>query len=253
MKRIAKWICILSLFIVALYFACVYATGYAIRYGLKNIDRYVKQSLASSSVCVSYLKSNIKGADMQPSIAFSRLISLLGEDNVKDTSSLLPIDRIYTEKNATEYIGSYDNDISVAIKEYFGFENQTQGGFKNDTLSISEETAKEIFGNHISISKSSIETFASCKMKYYCNYVLRLKPSKRIYFEANNIGTLNHLIIEKFFDMQKNESFDASRLSDNDIVLHLLQFHTSVFRTIPIYRHQVLPRSVKHAIPVWCR
>lgn len=174
-------------------------------------------SLASSSVCVSYLKSNIKGADMQPSIAFSRLISLLGEDNVKDTSSLLPIDRIYTEKNATEYIGSYDNDISVAIKEYFGFENQTQGGFKNDTLSISEETAKEIFGNHISISKSSIETFASCKMKYYCNYVLRLKPSKRIYFEANNIGTLNHLIIEKFFDMQKNESFDASRLSDDDI------------------------------------
>ena len=45
MKRIAKWICILSLFIVALYFACVYATGYAIRYGLKNIDRYVKQGL----------------------------------------------------------------------------------------------------------------------------------------------------------------------------------------------------------------
>ncbi len=174
-------------------------------------------SLASDTVCVSCLKTDIKGNDMQPSIAYSRLMSLLGRDSVKDASLLLPIDRIYTRENALEYIGSYDNDISTAIKEYFGLENQTQGGFNNDALAIKADTASEIFGKHISISKSSIETFAGCKLKYYCNYVLRLKASKRIYFEANNIGTLNHLIIEKFFDMQKNEEFDASRLTDTDI------------------------------------
>lgn len=174
-------------------------------------------SLASDTVCVSCLKTNIKGADMQPSIAFSRLVSLLGKDSVKDTGSLLPIDRIYTKENALEYLGSYDNDIKAAIKEYFDLKNQTQGGFDNEKLAILNDTAKEIFGNHISISKSSIETFASCKLKYYCNYVLRLKPSKRIYFEANNIGTLNHLIIEQFFNMQKNEEFNASTLTDKDI------------------------------------
>lgn len=45
MKRTLKWISILTLSIVALYFAGVYATGYAIRYGLKNIDQYVKKGL----------------------------------------------------------------------------------------------------------------------------------------------------------------------------------------------------------------
>ena len=55
MKRTLKWISILTLSIVALYFAGVYATGYAIRYGLKNIDQYVKKGLN--------VQTNVKNVD----------------------------------------------------------------------------------------------------------------------------------------------------------------------------------------------
>lgn len=190
-------------------------------------------SLASKSACVSCLKTNIKGTAMQPSIAFTRLVDLLGKikyevkvkdkikikykDKVKDASSLLPIDRIYTKENAIEYIGSYDVNLNKAIKECFELEDADKDGFFNDNLSIDDKTAAEVFGNHIYISKSSLESFASCKLKYYCNYVLKLKPSKRIAFEANNIGTLNHLVIEKFFRLKKEKKIDTSRLTNNDI------------------------------------
>ena len=174
-------------------------------------------SLASDTVTVSCLKSNIKGSNMQPSIAFLRLRSLLGEDyKIKDTSSILPIDKIYNPRVAKEFVGG-NPDLMQAIKELYPLENLPQGDFSNENLSISDKTANELFGNHIYLSKTSIESFASCKLKYYCDYILKLKPSKKITFASNHIGTLNHLIIERFFTMQRDEGFDASSLTDDEI------------------------------------
>lgn len=107
MKRIAKWISIITLFIVALYFAGVYSTGYALRYGLKNIDQYVKlgvnaeskakyvddifelsytsekTSLFTENGFISFkLGESVKKAPIDISIGF------LGTDFITDTSAL---------------------------------------------------------------------------------------------------------------------------------------------------------------------
>ncbi len=175
-------------------------------------------SVASDSVTVSALKGTIKGRQAQPSIAFLRMETLLGKDyRVRDTALLSPIDKIYTRENATELMSHSDKELSLAILECLEIENAPNGSFSNDSLSIDENVARELFGEHLRLSKSSIESFAGCKMKYYCDYVLGLKPSKRISFAANDIGTLNHLIIERFFALNKAESFDASTLTDKEI------------------------------------
>ncbi len=174
-------------------------------------------SLASHSVTVSSLKSNIKGTAMLPSIAFLRLSTLIGKDKIIDTSSLKAIDRIYTDTNAYEWLCSYDKEVASAIKEHFNLEKATQGGFSNEILSVDAETAKDVFGDHIALSKSSMETFASCKLKYYCDYVLRLKPSKRISFASSDVGTLNHLIIEKFFNMKRDGEIDVMSITSKDV------------------------------------
>ena len=185
-------------------------------------------SLASESVTVSCLKTNIKGTAMLPSMAFLRVSTMLGmikdkngkdtkKDKSVDTSTLAPIDRIYTEANADEQLGSYDFDVTTAIKEYFKDQKPTQSGFSNKDLSIDNDTACEIFEKHISLSKSSMETFASCKLKYYCENVLKLKSSSRITFASNNIGTLNHLIIEKFFNMKRDGKIDINSVTKKDV------------------------------------
>lgn len=185
-------------------------------------------SLASESVTVSCLKTNIKGTAMLPSMAFLRVSALLGKikdkygkdtkkDKSIDTSTLAPIDRIYTESNANEQLGSYDFDVTTAITEYFDGKKPTQCGFSNKNLTIDSDTAKELFNDHISLSKTSMETFASCKLKYYCENVLKLKPSNRISFAANDIGTLNHLIIEKFFNMKRDGEIDINSVTSKDV------------------------------------
>lgn len=198
-------------------------------------------SLASESACVSCLKTNIKGAAMQPSIAFNRLVKLLGmvdyevtirvptkgsfenkviikqRDKTKNASELLPIDKIYTLENALEYFGTQDLNLNKSLQDSFDIKAQPESGFINDKLSIDKQTASELFKNHISVSKSSLESFASCRLKYYCNYILKLKPSERITFAANNIGTLNHLVIETFFKKKINNEIDTTRLTNHDI------------------------------------
>ena len=174
-------------------------------------------SIASHTVTVSCLKTNIKGTAMLPSIAFLRLKTLLGIEKPYDTSSLAFIDRIYTDENAYEFLGSSDKNIADAVKEYFGIEKDVVEPFYNDRLSIDEKTAELVFGDHIALSKSSMETFASCKFKYYCDYVLKLKSSKRITFASNDVGTLNHLIIEKFFNMKKNNEIDIEKITQDDV------------------------------------
>ena len=90
-------------------------------------------SLASDTLTVSCLKSNIKGAQMQPSIAYTRLCQLVGKDfKIIDTSSLLPIDKIFTKETAIEQIGSYDECLGQAVREYYGIDFNEKNPFVNE-------------------------------------------------------------------------------------------------------------------------
>ena len=175
-------------------------------------------SCASSTVTVSCLKSNLSGKELQPSIAFNRIKELLLGVKIVNTSALKPIDKIYSEEIALEYLLGSSPALSAAIKESCDIKARLDGsGFANDEISIDNDTVTECFGNELTFSKSSLESFAFCKLKYYCSEILRLKSSKRISFASNDVGNLSHHVIEKFFSLCKDESFDASSLSDDDI------------------------------------
>lgn len=178
---------------------------------------YFKNAIScpSDSLTVSCLKTNIKGKALQPSIAFIRLSSLLGDDYKAIDISFIPvIDRIYTPSVAAEYLGQESTAVGVAASELLKTK-ATSTDFSNENIQV--ENAPYLLGSFISLSKSSIEAFAYCKFKYYCSYVLRLKSSKKISFASNDVGTLNHLVIEKFFSLARDESFDVSSLTDEDI------------------------------------
>lgn len=172
---------------------------------------------ASDTVTILCLKSNLSGSELQPSIAFSRIRDLLSGIEPVNTSMLSPIDKIYSRQGALEYLGHTSTAIGVAVKEYFNIDEAIQADFTNTDSFISESDAKDAFGKHITLSKTSIESFASCHFKFYCTHVLRLNSSNRITFASNDIGVLCHLVIERFFRLCKNESFDASSLTDKDI------------------------------------
>ena len=178
---------------------------------------YFKNAIScpSDTLTVSCLKTNLKGKALQPSIAFIRLNSLLGENYKPVDASFIPaIDKIYTKSVAAEYLSHENTPVGIASSELL-CTTVKSADFSNENARV--DSAPELLGSFISLSKSSIESFAYCKFKYYCSYVLRLKSSKKISFASNDVGTLNHLVIEKFFALARDEKIDASALSDEDI------------------------------------
>lgn len=57
--------------------------------------------------------------------------------------------------------------------------------------------ARRLFGEHLRLSPSQVETFHQCRFAYFCKYGLRAKPRKTAELNAAEAGTLvHHLLYE---------------------------------------------------------
>ena len=173
---------------------------------------------ASNTATIMCLKVNSAGKKLQPSIAFTRIKELLVGIKSPSVSKQNPLDKIYTKQAALEYLSQTSTELGTAVRECLGLSDVSGNqDYTNDELQINEQDSKELFGNNLVLSKSSIESFASCKFKYYCSYVLNLNSSKRISFASNDVGNLIHYILEKFFLLCKEKNYKVSELSDAEL------------------------------------
>lgn len=196
-------------------------------------------SFPSDVLYVSSPKADIRGAKKEPSIAFSRIITLFPtllpkSEDKKDTSPkseeekkaereeaerqkrLLLLDKIYTESVAREFSGG-DDALSVAIRELLNITKKHSFNLSNEALSISADGARELIGTDIYLSQSRIERFVSCHFQYYCEYLLGLKDSEVISFGSSEVGTLSHLIFELFLRDARKNNEEISSLTDAQI------------------------------------
>ncbi len=58
------------------------------------------------------------------------------------------------------------------------------------------EAARQLFGEHLSLSSSQIETYHQCRFAYFCKYALKAKPRKKAEINAAEAGTLAHYIMQ---------------------------------------------------------
>ncbi len=161
---------------------------------------------ASHTATITALKTDIGGSLRRPSIGFSRIKSILGDDAPYDFSTASPLDKIYTKKMAKELFGVADDKLKGAIKEAVE-DKINEASFVTPSSSISSNLAKDIFGDYIRVAKTNLETFAKCHFNYYCSYVLNLKNNEKIKFSHNNIGDYIHKIFEIFL---KEENVDKT-------------------------------------------
>lgn len=182
-------------------------------------------SVASHSATVLALKKTIGGQIKEPSIGYNRIKALLSGVNEVDTSRINIIDKIYTKEMARELLGTCSRELQRAILDTTGLEKPV-GAFVNDKDTISEETAGEVFGERLYLSKSTIETFAKCRFNYYCSYILKLRDSEKIKFTHNDIGTLVHAIFEHFLKLYNKEQQDFSDEEILELVTRLTDDYT---------------------------
>ncbi|MBO5312710.1 MAG: PD-(D/E)XK nuclease family protein [Clostridia bacterium] len=203
---------------------------------------FFKNSLAvsSCSATVTALKTGISGGKKEASIAFSRIAELFPSLKIIDVSSLPLESKIYTRQMAKELYGTSCGPLREAIKSSCNLKD-TSRGFVNDSHSISQDDAKQVFGEKLYLSKSRLESFVKCRFNFYCSYVLKLKESEKIKFSSNDIGTLVHAIFEHFLKLDRAQRRDYTDEEIFEIVTRLTDEYTSL-----VCGARALSRKMRH-------
>lgn len=161
---------------------------------------------ASESVNVIWSVSDLSGHSMKPSFGVTRICALF--PGVKVTSfAELPLEkRLEGRANILEFIASADGTpLGAALREYASQDPELapklaklEIPLSSDCEKLSEETCKELFPHDLALTQSRLDTFVLCHFSYFCKYILKLEENKSSGFDAADIGTFIHHILESF-------------------------------------------------------
>lgn len=87
-----------------------------------------------------------------------------------------------------------ENKIEKEDNEYFDKINKSNAHDLNYRLN--HDVASKLYGNSLSISPSSIETYFKCPFYHFCQYALRLKVKEKNTFDNREVGTFVHYVLE---------------------------------------------------------
>ena len=173
-------------------------------------------AIASCGAHICALKTGIDGSSKQPSIGYTRILELFPKINEVDASELDLISKIYTPVLAKEYLSSSGASLSEAISRELGISPKSSD-FSNENDTVSKETVKAVLGEHLSLSQTKMDTFVTCKFKYYSSYFLNLRSDERYYFSSREAGTLVHAVFERFLIMFKENPDYYKSLNDKEV------------------------------------
>lgn len=172
--------------------------------------------VASHGAHVCALKTGIDGSSKQPSLGYVRILELFPKIKETDASSLDQISKIYTKKLAKEYLSSVSTPLSLAISRELEIFPKASD-FSNENDDVKKETVKKVLGDHLSLSQTKMDTFVTCKFKYYSSYFLNLRSDERYYFSSREAGTLVHAVFERFLILFKENPDYYKQLDDSKI------------------------------------
>lgn len=81
---------------------------------------------------------------------------------------------------------------------------------------------KRIQGDGLAVSPTSLDTLTGCKFKYFCKYVLRLKPLQRAEMSGRELGTFVHDMMEKVLGQYAKDNQTPIWQDDRERVYSLI-------------------------------
>lgn len=179
-------------------------------------------SYATDSVTLSYSSSDTRFKAIEPGEVIAR-IGLLTGDSVRPRKieSLSALDLLYSSEAALNKIGELTEDYDE-IKEALnlsGYEREVavmEGDISNSRARVGEGI---IAADHpLSLSQTKIDSYVNCPFGYFCKHIIRLTEEERAEFDARNIGSFIHAILENFFRFLSEEGRTSGELSREERV-----------------------------------
>ncbi|MBQ8267266.1 MAG: PD-(D/E)XK nuclease family protein, partial [Clostridia bacterium] len=114
-------------------------------------------------------------------------------------------------------------DIKTLIKaledsEYIGRIDAVLQSRNRCNHSISEDTARQLFGEKITMSPSKFDTFNRCRFMYFCRYGLRVERLQPAEFNAMQRGTIVHYVLQRVVEDYGKDISKFSKTEISDLV-----------------------------------
>lgn len=206
------------------------------QFRLEMQNLYAALAQPTEKLLISYPIADAKGAELRPSFVVGRLqklcptVTLTREDTEKAY-------RLCTAETALEYAGEHiggeawqyfaeSGDYAEALSRMETASKYTRGR-------LSTPAVKALYGDAITLSASRMDKAKACHFAYFMRYGLRAKERDTAGFDAPQIGTFLHDVMEHTLAWAK----DAGGIR----TLDKSALHKLVRRAIDEYIHDNLP------------
>lgn len=173
---------------------------------------------AREKLFVTWALNNTKGEMLGESEIVLQIRNIFPKIETGNTEFLSLEEKIESEKAAFELMAKSwgsDSPKENALKEYFYSSDEYKDKMKTlesisekkDFAIADKKKAKELFGKHLYLSASKLETYELCPFKYFCRHAMKAYPRQIAKLDPMQTGTLVHFVLEKLICDQKDKNF----------------------------------------------
>ena len=167
--------------------------------GVELQNLYAALAQPECGLTVSYPAADVSGGELRPAFVVERLLRLFPALRLERE----PVNKEYrftAVVPALEMAARTEND---ALKAYLRQEpdnaERLEAAERAASLrrgSLSPAAVRAIYGERVSMTASRLERMRSCHFAYFMEYGLRARPRETAAFDAPQIGTFLHFLLE---------------------------------------------------------
>ncbi len=180
-------------------------------------------SYATESVTLVYSNKTSDFSAQRRADVIDRIISVSGE-KIKPirVSDMKKSRLIYSPSQALQLLGGLDEEEYREVKAALddaGYGDEVALAEMNVEIaeaSLSDDALSLIYKGELELSQSKIDSYNTCPLAYFCKYDLALSDNERAEFDARNIGSFVHAILESFFKLARGSNKDLGGLSEEE-------------------------------------
>lgn len=188
---------------------------------------YKALTSASEKVYITFSYLDASGTSLYPSTAIKNISDMTENDIRINADNLGAVFFSRNKKSAYyNFVCEFEkgNEDFATIRKYLeeDEEYKEKVDFLEKTIfgekeTLSEDTAKNLFGKKLFISPSRFEDYQKCPFMYFCKKGLSVYPLDKVEFSPANVGNIvHHCLCEILGKTEKEEFFSLSEENLND-------------------------------------
>lgn len=183
---------------------------------IQRLYLYLNMTKPSEQLYLSYAKVNSEGKGIRPSYLIDTVRKLFPAMSVEYPQNRSRLEQIEGRQEGARYLAEELREyVEGTLPEeerqdfYFmyrayeadaaGRDLLTRAAFRRYRESgLSRIVARALYGQQLENSVSRLETYAACACRHFLQYGLSLQEREEFGFEASDMGTVYHAVLENF-------------------------------------------------------